>query len=217
MNAVRKLQALLRRHPMALVEAVLHRIPFRPIRAEYFERFELRGAFPPLATALEVRLADTRDVEPLVRCRGKSSNFESRFAAGEHCVVAIVDGSIAGYEWFSEKERHVEERFGYAFPIQDDALYAYDAYTSEAFRGRGVWRQVIAGAAGLLKARGRTRLLSHVDFGNDTSMTAHVKVGFRPVGRFVFLDVLGWKTLRQLSGVREGHADDRSARAPRPG
>ncbi len=204
MNPTRKLRALLQRHPMALVEAVLHRIPFRPIRAEYFERLELREPPTPLAEGeIQVRAADLRDVDLLVRCRGRNSNFDSRFREGEHCLVATVDGAIVGYEWFSSKDRHTEERFRYSFPIPSDAIYAYDAYTSETHRGRGVWRGIIAGSAELLRRGRRRRVVSHVDFGNDTSMTAHAKVGFRPIGRFLYLDLLGWKTLRQLSGKRE--------------
>jgi len=133
-NGVRRLRDLWREHPIVLLSAMLYRIPFRPIRIHFFRRLELqdppapsRHAEPPTA-----RRADPSDMSLLVRCFDKRAIFERRFASGETCLVAMADGAVIGYEWFSAKRRQVEERYGYPFTIPEDALYSYDAYTSES-------------------------------------------------------------------------------------
>ena len=105
---------------------------------------------------------------------------------------------MVAYEWFSAKDHQIEERFGYTITIPKDAIYAYDAYTSEAFRGRGIWSEIIAEALVLMREEQRSRLISHVDYGNDVSMTAHMKVGFRPVQRYLYVSVFGLRFLKQM-------------------
>jgi GNAT superfamily N-acetyltransferase len=204
MKLFHKLRALFQRHPILIVSAVLNRIPLRPIQFQYFQRFELNGyPRPPQRRtgSTPARPADSGDLELLVRCQDKRATFERRFAAGEHCLVSIVDGSVVGYEWFTAKGRHTEERFGYTIPIPGDALYAYDAYTSEALRGRGIWSQITLAAAELMRSERRNRLIAHIDFGNDTSMAAHVKVGYHPIGWYLFVNVCGIRFLRQTRGA----------------
>jgi L-amino acid N-acyltransferase YncA len=121
---------------------------------------------------------------------------------------------VVAYEWFSAKSQQTEERYGYTIPIPGDALYSYDAYTAEAFRGRGLWRQIIAGAAELMKREQRNRLIAHVDFGNDVSMTAHAKVGFRPIGRYLFLNVFGARVLKQTWSAPPPGAESSSPARP---
>ena len=191
---------LAREHPVALLGALLSRIPFHPIHVVYFHRLELRGAPAPSRRphdAIPIRKADPDDLERLVRCIDKREMFERRFAAGEICLAAVQNDAIVGFEWFSTKENQVEERYRYEFALPDDALYAYDAYTAESHRDRGAWRQIIAAAAGSLVQGGRRRILAHVEIGNSASYAAHRRVGFRPIERYLFCSVLGLRFLRR--------------------
>jgi L-malate glycosyltransferase len=216
MRFFNKLRDIPRRHPVSLLASVFNRIPFRPVQILYFQRYELNGSPPARRQtgSAPTRLADRRDLEALVRCQDKRAIFEQRFAAGEHCIVATVDGSVVAYEWFSAKSEQTEERYGYTIPIPGDALYSYDAYTSESFRGRGIWKQIIAGAAELMKGEQRNRLIAHIDFGNDISMTAHAKVGFRPIGRYLFLNVFGARLLKQTWSAPPPEAGSSSPVSP---
>ncbi len=189
---------------VSIVRAALNRTPFHLIRVAYFQRFELNG-YPRAAQrqveSMSTRPADARDLEGLVRCLDKRSTYERRFEAGEHCVVAIADEAVVGYEWFSAKGLLFEERYHYPITIPGDALYAYDAFTSEAFRGRGVWSQILVAATELMRNERRSRLISHIDYGNETSMVAHTKVGFRPAGWYLFVNVCGLRVLKRLRSV----------------
>ena len=202
MNGLRRLRELWREHPVTLVGAILHRIPFHPVRIVYFRRLELRHVAPATRTpdeSIVVAPAGREDLDLLVRCADKREIFEKRFAAGEICLAARADGCIAGYEWFSTKSPQVEERYGYAFDLPSDALYAYDAYTSESHRERGVWRQVMIAAEALMAREGKRRVLAHVEYGNPVSYRAHLRVGYRPVERYLFTSVLGLKHLTRTS------------------
>jgi GNAT superfamily N-acetyltransferase len=199
MSGARRLRDLWREHPIVFVSAVLYRIPFHPIRVVYFRRLELRGSpEAPVRAETTTRLADRSDLNLLVRCFDKRETFERRFASGESCLIALADGAVVGYEWFSTKRRQVEERYGYPFDIPGDALYSYDAYTSESHRDRGVWRQIMVAAAAMRAREGKERIVAHVEYGNPGSYAAHLRVGFRPIERYLFLSVLGlrflWRT-----------------------
>jgi L-amino acid N-acyltransferase YncA len=189
------------RRPLLVLHAALERIPFRPIHVACYQRFEM-DVCPREGEGkgTSVRSADARDLESLVRCLDKRRTYERRFAAGEYCLIAIVGASVVGYEWFSAKSHQVEERYGYTITIPGDALYSYDAYTSVEYRGHGIWRQILIGASELMKKEGRNRLIAHVDYGNDGSMRAHEKVGFRSSGWFLFVSAFGVGFLRRLPG-----------------
>jgi GNAT superfamily N-acetyltransferase len=193
MNFLRRLGALWRDHPIVLLSAALYRIPFHPIRLSYFRRLELtpRSDQGTAIRSTPVRPADVRDLDLLARCFDKRPTFERRFASGEICLVVVADGAIVGYEWFSTKKEHVEERYGYRFPIPGDALYSYDAFTSESHRNRGIWRQVMDAAGAVMERQGKRRIIAHVEYGNPGSYAAHLQVGFRPIERYLYGSILG--------------------------
>ena len=202
MSGLRRLRELWSEHPITLVGAILHRIPLHPIRIVYFRRLELHRVAPATRTpdeAIVVAPAGREDLDLLVRCFDKRAIFEKRFEAGEICLAARADGGIVGYEWFSTKSPQVEERYGYTFDLPSDALYAYDAYTSESHRGRGVWREVMIAAEALMAREGKRRVLAHVEYGNPVSYRAHLKVGYRPIERYLFASALGLKLLARTS------------------
>jgi len=195
MSGVRRLRDLWREHPIVFLAAVLYRIPFHPIHLSYFRRLELTNVADGAPPTVPVRRAEARDLGLLIRCFDKARTFERRFESGETCLVVLVDGAIVSYEWFSTKGQHVEERYGFQFPIPGDALYSYDAYTLESHRGRGLWKEIIASAWATMAREGRRRILAHVEYGNPGSYTAHLRVGFRPIERYLFCSIFGIRFL----------------------
>jgi hypothetical protein len=63
-----------------------------------------------------------------VECKATREAFLKRFQSNDHCVIAVVDGRVVGYEWFCDKPAHVEERYSYEIEIPRSSIYAYDAY-----------------------------------------------------------------------------------------
>jgi GNAT superfamily N-acetyltransferase len=196
MSGLGRLRDLWREHPLVFASAVLYRIPFHPILLVYFRRLELPGPPEPSRRTPEpitLRRADEGDLELLVRCFDKRETFQRRFASGETCLAALEDGAIVGYEWFSTKPHLVEERYGYPFDVPGDAVYSYDAYTAESHRDRGIWRRIMSEAVARMAREGRGRILAHVEYGNPGSYAAHLRVGFRPIERYI----LGIRFLRR--------------------
>lgn len=207
MNVFARLRDLWRRHPFLVLRAILQRIPGQPIRVEIFRRYRHDGA-PDVVRArpsnLTVDTATPDDLDALVACCSKRGLFTKRFADNDICLIARREGRIVGYEWFSTKQQQVEERFGYVIPIPANALYAYDAYVTEAARGQGVWSHIMAAAGPLMKKSGRQALIVHIDLGNRKSLDAHTRMGFYPVRSYVYLRVFGFSFV---------HARDRFATA----
>ena len=105
--------------------------------------------------------------------------FKKRFKSGDSCVVAINEAQmIVGYEWFSYKGVHVEERLGYHVTIPQDSVYVFDCFIKPEFRSRGIWvlfKKYIQEQAGEL---GRERITTMIYQGNDVSLKAHLRYGF---------------------------------------
>jgi len=209
MSGVRKLVDLWREHPIAFLSAVLYRIPFHPIRVVYFRRLELTDTPGPSRHPLPTRAAERSDLELLVRCFDKRETFERRFGERERCLVVLEEGAVVGYEWFSTKREQVEERYGYRFDIPEDALYSYDAYTLESHRGRGIWKEIIAAGCEVMAREGKRRMVAHVEYGNPGSYAAHLRIGFRPIERYLFCSVLGLRFLTRTWAAPPSPAGNR--------
>lgn len=212
MSVLGKLRDLWRQHPLVFLGAVLYRIPFHPIVIVYFRRLELKGPPEPSRRPpepLTVREAGAGDLDLLVRCFDKRGTFQRRFDAGETCLAAVEDGAVVGYEWFSTKPRLVEERYGYPFDVPGDALYSYDAYTSESHRDRGVWRRIMNEAGAVMARKGKERIVAHVEYGNPGSYAAHLRVGFRPIERYLFVSLLGIRLFGRTGVAPPSRHEDR--------
>jgi GNAT superfamily N-acetyltransferase len=142
--------------------------------------------------AVQVTLATPEDVGAMVALRPKESVFRARFARGEIGQIARLDGRVVGYRWMSDGPMHREERYGFEFAIPEDCMYAYDVYVDPAIRQRGVWRALWHGSAAVLEQQGRRRLMSLVDPYNVPSVRGHHALGYRVVGRGVYLRCFGW-------------------------
>jgi hypothetical protein len=186
---------------MAAMQWVLRRVPFVPVQFGILCFLQLDRT-PEVPSAWlrgpgTVRAASLDDLEGLVACQAKRQTFIDRFAVGDHCVVALVDGRIIGYEWFSDRPTHREGNHGYLIRIPPGFVYNYDAYIDPQYRNSGFWIRFKAYQASLMNAIGRERVLTFVEYGNCLSLKAHLKFGFRPIKEVVALRVLGLTLFRE--------------------
>jgi hypothetical protein len=186
--------------PVLAVQWLLRRIPLAPVRIGILYFLELDGV-PEVRSAWQrgpglVRAGTPADLEGLVACRDKRRLFEERFAAGDHCVVAVMGGRIVGFEWFSEGPTHRENNHGYLIEIPRGVVYAYDAYIEPELRNSGFWLRFKAHQAALMKELGKARVLTFVEYGNWSSLKAHLRLGFKPQKRVFALSVLGLSLFR---------------------
>jgi GNAT superfamily N-acetyltransferase len=186
----------LRRMPaLALFRKAAHLVPFRPFDAAKlcFLRFD---GVPRVSPALlrgrgVVRRGTPADLDDLTALQDKRSIFASRFAAGDHCVVAVAEGRIVGYEWLCDQSMHVEGEWRYPIQIPPGCVYAYDAYIDPAFRNGGVWLRFKAYLGELMTSSGKRAVITFVEHGNVASWRTHVRFGFVPTMTVVAMRVCG--------------------------
>jgi GNAT superfamily N-acetyltransferase len=175
----------LRRMPaLTVFRKVAHLVPFRPFDAAKlcFLRYDGVPRVPPalLRGRGIVRRGTPADVDALTALQHKRSIFASRFAAGDHCMVAVADGRIVGYEWLCERPIHLEGEWLYPIRIPPGCVYAYDAYIDPAFRNGGVWLRFKAYLGEWMTVRGMRAVITFVEHGNAASWRTHLRFGFVP-------------------------------------
>jgi hypothetical protein len=181
--------------PLLIVQKVLRQIPFRPMDIGKLCFLRLNG--PPrvpqsyLRGRGVVRRGTPADLDGLVHLRNQQTVFLDRFSAGDHCVVADVDGRLVGYEWFCVRAVHYESAWGCRIAIPNGFVYAYDAYIDSAFRNAAIWVRFKAYLGDLMTESGRRGVLTFVDYGNWPSLRTHLRFGFTPAATILVVKVLG--------------------------
>jgi GNAT superfamily N-acetyltransferase len=183
-RAAKAVAKLSRLPPLAIAHKVARLVPFRPLDAERlrFLRFDGVPGVPPamLRGRARVRRATEADVRDLAVVQDKPALFVRRFAAGDHCVVALVEERIVGYEWFCDAPVHHEAEWAYPIAIPAGFVYAYDAYVDPAFRNTGVWLHFKAHIGDWMRAHGKRGVITFVEDGNVSSWRTHLRFGFQP-------------------------------------
>jgi len=188
--------------PLLIAQELLRQIPFRPFDvgklcflrfagAPQVPRSRLRG--PGL-----IRRGVPADLEGLVQLRQQRDVFLARFAEGDHCVVAEVEGQLVGYEWFSDQAVHHEGGWGCRIAVPAGLVYAYDAYIDPSFRNAGIWLRFKAYLGDLMTESGKRGVLTFVDYGNWQSLRAHLRFGFTPAATVLATKILGWRMFLNL-------------------
>ena len=190
---------------LLVAQKLLRRVPFRPIDVGKLCFLQLTGV-PNVPAAMlrghaDVRFATPADLDGLARLQDRTDAFLERFAQGDRCVVAIADGRIIGYEWFSDNAVHDEASWGYRITIPGGFVYAYDAYIDPAYRNTGVWLRFKAHLAEWMTAGGKQGVLTFVDYGNWPSLRTHLRFGFEPTENVVALRVMGLRMFRRARAM----------------
>ena len=189
-----KIKAILNSSFYELSRAVVSRIPYRPIALEhlYTAQLDCTPVFLPRDNeGINVRQAETRDVDAICQCCNKRTIFEKRFAKGDICLVAVHEKNIIGYEWFSIKSSHTEERGFFVLTIPKNAVYAYDAYVKPGYRGKKVFTFIMNAAVNLTHNMKREKLITRVEKGNNASLIAHKRLGFSIIDSNIFIKIYG--------------------------
>ena len=195
-----KFNKLLKKPPFIILQALLCRIPFRPVEIDLFyllhlenmlERSLLKARGP--AT---VRRGTVQDIEGLSRCQDKRDIFMKRFTIGDYCFIAIINEQVVGYMWFCAADHHIEDRL-YRIEIQPDAIYTYDAYILPEYRNTGIWLKFHEQLIELMNELGKKMVITMIDYGNEPSIKAHQRFGYYPVKRVLSLKIFGFRLYRE--------------------
>lgn len=199
-NSHRDLEAQMRQFPqrptLMRLRHLLQRIPFKPVDINCLYFLEYPGI--PLCVSIfsrarsEVRSATVGDLPGIIKCQNTPRAFLKRFQSKDHCVVAVANGQVVGYEWFCDKASYVEERYSYKIDIPQDAVYAYDAFILPEHRLSGIWLKFkTVYLRELMQSIHKRQIITMVDSGNQMSMSTHLRFGFKLIRKVFVLKVFG--------------------------
>ena len=178
----KKLKNFINQPSFFTVQILLTKIPGRPLQIARFFVLEFPGTTAKtMRSSVNVRKGELTDIEGMCLLENKEDLFRKRFAQGELSVVAVHDGEVVGYEWFSTKPMHVEERFNYQLEIPEDTIFAFDALIKREYRLRGIWLLFQKFKLETGNALGRQKIMTMVDYGNNPSLKAHLRFGYRVI------------------------------------
>ncbi len=187
---------------LLIVQKLLRRVPFRPFDVGKMCFLRLEG-LPNVPTSMlrgsaVVRFATQADLPRLVELQDKRSVFVERFGEGDHCVVAIADDRIVGYEWFSDRPIHRESSWGYSIQIPGGFVYAYDAFIDPEHRNTGLWLRFKAYLGQWMAESDKRGVLTFVDYGNWASLRTHLRFGFEPSGNILAFRLIALRMFRPV-------------------
>jgi GNAT superfamily N-acetyltransferase len=191
----RRLAELRHTPALLLAQKALRQIPFKPLDVGKLCFLRL-DKIPRVAPGLlrgpgTIRPGSVDDLDALVALRNQREVFLARFADGDRCVVAEIGGQIAGYEWFCDRNIHVETEWGYRITIPPGFVYAYDAFIDPQYRNSGIWLRFKAYLGERMMQTGHAGVLTFIDYGNWPSLRTHLRFGFQPVHEVLVLRILG--------------------------
>lgn len=170
--------------PFLLLQSALHKVPFTPVSIHRFYLLECKDMTQmnhlPVRGPGYIREAELKDVDEMGELENKHELLRKRLLENDYGAVAIVNGKIVAYSWFSDKAVHLEARYRYKIPIPSDSMYGYDLYIHPKYRMTGLWIKFMMYWDDLMRKRSRTTLISMIDYENRVSMNTHVRFGFRP-------------------------------------
>ncbi|HXN07236.1 MAG TPA: hypothetical protein VN944_09265, partial [Nitrospiria bacterium] len=144
-----------------------------------------------------IRKGTPEDIEGLVRCQDKRSVYLNRFIAGDTCLVATINGEIAGHEWFCSGDAYIEERFLYKIKLNSDEIYSYDGFILEEHRIQGIWMKFKVDLSTLMASLGKRKVMTLIDYGNELSMKTHLRFGFYPIKSVIYMNIFGWSFFKE--------------------
>ena len=192
-NIKGKISQYIKTPPFVLLERALRKVPFNPVEVEWLYVLKHTGVLTgsPSRGPGYIREAKLDDACEMAQLGSKLELFEQRFEEKEHAAVAVVDGKIVAYSWFSEKPFHFEDHHQYNLPIPPDSIYGYDLYIHPKYRMSGLWVKFMIYLADLMKKSGRVSIITMVEYGNFISMNTHIRFGFTPLRVVRIIKVLG--------------------------
>jgi hypothetical protein len=199
---------------------LLRRVVRRVVRSAVYSRDEVvvfldtvAGASGRASVALppevEVRagtfadLVEAAAAHPEYLDASRLARAQERLARGDRVYVVRCGGQVAHVNWAGLRSELTATEVGadVRIPLQPDAVVAYDAWTAQEFRSRGLFtaslRRILADATAI-----GCRCWCYCRIENRASRRVIEKNGFRPSHRMVRLRVFGraWSRVIDAAG-----------------
>jgi len=142
---------------------------------------------PNLAKNLRFAEIEPADAD-IARMPARTDIKLARFAQGARCLGAYRKGQLIGYIWFSfDRYDEDEVRCTYELAASGQSVFDFDLYLFPEHRMGIGFMAIWHGANDYLRERGILYTFSRLTRFNLASRRAHAHLGWRCVGRAVFL------------------------------
>lgn len=193
------LSRFLRKPPLQKLSAIFDLLPGHPFEVGLYYALQAVGIPDNLNDkfTVTIREAETSDLAAFERCMNKRERFLSRFELGDRCLLALDKDEVVGFLWFSVRDVYAEELTRYSFPVPDNVVYSYDEYVSPEYRQQGILSQLFAALYGWMKEGKKDTISILIAHDNEISWKAHIKKGFVPFKKILFVRIFGWRIFRE--------------------
>lgn len=139
------------------------------------------------ASTIVVRRATEKDADAYARLIGTdaASTFVRRLTDNTRCYLVFEGYNILHATWCTTAAAWTREIHAYLSPPPGDA-YVYESFTRPEARGQGVYPLALRSLASDLYRDGLKRVWVGVEAGNQASLRAVTKAGFRAAGSIRF-------------------------------
>jgi GNAT superfamily N-acetyltransferase len=116
------------------------------------------------------------------RCdRRAAERFAARLEQGERGFVARLDGEVAGYYWWADREHPHLEHLG--IRLADRDVYGFDFFLAEEHRGEGRAVECLHGIETRLRDLGFAKVWGYVRSDNRPARWLYSSRGYDSVGK----------------------------------
>jgi GNAT superfamily N-acetyltransferase len=149
---------------------------------------------PAAIPGLTCALLEAGDVDAYLALRPDASRDEllERWREGGQCCVARLGDRVVAAAW-SRPGQGAGAWIDYEFTLAPDEIYLHDAYTDEAWRGRGIAHVLCVWQLAHLRGQGFRRALRATVVENAAALRAHGKSGFRPIAAITHVRLGPWR------------------------
>lgn len=145
----------------------------------------------------QLRIREIRPGDPeLELMPARPEIRDTRFSQNAICVGVFTDAAFIGYIWFCFRAYEEDEvRCTFVLTPEDEAVFDFDLFVFPEHRMglafAGIWNE----ASKYLRSRGIRYTFSRLTRFNTASRRAHRHLGWKPVGRTVFLRAWGMEVM----------------------
>jgi len=114
--------------------------------------------------------------------------LEDRFSRGGRCLVAQLNGDLAGFLWFSHGD-YLEDEVRCLFRPEpaETSVWDYDVYVADRYRLSPVFLKLWQEANSRLHAEGFRESFSRISAFNPSSHGSHARLGAKTIGWATFV------------------------------
>jgi ribosomal protein S18 acetylase RimI-like enzyme len=129
----------------------------------------------------------------------------ARLRQGQRFIVIYSATDIAGWGWFALREARCDDLFS-SIRIRPGQGYAHNIYVRTEYRGRELATRLLLAAEPQLRKDGLSAVWAMIYPWNIASQKAFIKAGYRKIGSYRYVNILGLKLHRRPSLIQATHA-----------